>query len=71
VSPTESTSPPVTTVTATVLPGTSAAGPEPSSVAAGLHTPVSGDTAAVGGALMALGLGGLLTAVRPWKRGAH
>jgi hypothetical protein len=62
--------PPVTTVTET-------AGAEPTSevipagVAAGSHTTSNSETTAIGAVLMALGLGGLLTAVRPWKRGSH
>jgi|SRR5579859_646399 hypothetical protein len=68
-----SSSPVVTTstVTAAIEPTSTSQGPVPSGVAAGLHTPVSGDTAVLGGALMALGLAGFATAVRPWKRGAH
>jgi hypothetical protein len=74
ISASESTSvapPPVVTTTVTAAVAPTQAAPVPGGVAAGQHTPVSGDTAALGGALMALGLGGLATAMRPWKRGAH
>lgn len=68
--PSSSSVPPAVTVTQT-------AGAEPTSevipagVAAGNHTTSNSETTAIGAVLMALGLGGLLTAVRPWKRGSH
>jgi len=70
--PSETSQAPEVTVTETAgeLP-TSVVAPLPNGVAAGQHTTTSGQTAAIGGALMALGLGGLLTAMRPWKRGSH
>jgi len=69
ISASESSNPATTTATVTEA-GPSSAGAAPTGAAAGLHTPVTGNSA-IGAALMALGLGGLLTAMRPWKRGTH
>lgn len=74
VSASETSNPPASTAVTTVTE-TAAAAPSseaiPNGVAAGLHTTNGTDTALLGGVLMALGLGGVATAVRPWKRGTH
>jgi hypothetical protein len=71
ISASGSTQAPPVVVTQTVAVAPTAEAPVPGAVAAGRHTSVSNTSIALGGALMALGVAGLLGAVRPWKRGSH
>jgi len=71
ISASSSVVPSSSTVVVTVGVEPTSQGPVPGAVAAGHHTPVSSTTIELGGALMALGIAGLLGAVRPWKRGSH
>jgi hypothetical protein len=70
----ESTPPPSSTPalpSSPAVPGSSTPAPIPVAVAAGQHSSVSDTTVLLGSLLMVAGVGGVMTAWRPWKRGSH
>jgi hypothetical protein len=70
----ESTPPPSSTPalpSSPAGPGSSTPAPIPVAVAAGQHSSVSDTTVLLGSLLMVAGVGGVMTAWRPWKRGSH